>query len=127
MDDGFYAARYGTEMVPGAVIPPRLASPPPPPPPPSGAVPQRSTVDVTGATEALVVGPDEVLIVAFRDLAHYDYADSELDAIRERFRDTGLRDDQYILIAGDVVMSKVPRGAQPAYVRPQATIEGSAS
>lgn len=88
---------------------------------PPTAVAQRSTVDVTGANEALVVGPDEVLVVTFP-------ADTSLDdmyEIRSRLLDSNLRTGQIILIAGAEMMAKVQRDREPgrAYVRPQETDE----
>lgn len=95
--------------------PPRVSPPPPPPPPVSVA--QRSTVDVTGATEALVVGPDDVLIVVFPEYTSV----RDLHTVRDRFRDTGLRDDQYVLIAGAAQLGKVQRDGGRTYVRPKGT------
>lgn len=120
MDDGFYRARYGgQEMVPSAVIPPPAAAPPPPPPVASGAVAQRSTVDVTGAVEALVVGPTDVLIVSFPE--HMTMG--ELYEMRDRMRDSDLRDGQILLIAGADKMVKVQQDAPRTYVRPHATVD----
>lgn len=119
--DERYFPRSGQELVPGSVIPPRAAAPPLPPPVASGAVAQRSTVDVTGATEALVVGPHDVLIIAFPEHVTME----ELYSMRERLRDSDLRDGQILLIAGADKMVKVEgdEGSR-VYVRPHATIEG---
>lgn len=91
---------------------------------PTRDVAKRSTVDVTGATEALVVGPTDVLIINFP--AHVEM--DELYRMRDRLRDSDLRDGQILLIAGAEKMVKV-EGDEPGrpYVRPQATIEGAAS
>lgn len=137
----------GQEIYSQAVIPARPASPPPPPPPASGRMPdddaryeefrrrweterhgqtyalpvQRSTVDVTGATEALVVGPHDVLIIAFNDGTTMD----ELYQVRERLRDSDLRDGQIMLIAGAEKIVKVQQDEPRTYPRPQVkTIDG---
>lgn len=137
MGDGFYRARFGgQEMAPGAVTPARPDSPPPPPPPASGATPvdwtrdpygvrkpepqavaQRSTVDVTGAREALVVGPNDVLIVSFPEHVTVD----ELYEIRSRMLDSDLRPGQVLLVAGAEKFVKVEGDdGSRTYVRPSA-------
>jgi hypothetical protein len=62
-------------------------------------------VDVYGAAQALSVAPGEVLILAFADLSPHDRRG--LEAIRDRLRDTGLRDNQYVIIAGRVELTKI--------------------
>lgn len=95
--DERYWPKSGQEVYSGAVIPARPTSPPLPPPPASGrGVVQRSTVDVTGATEALVVGPNDVLVISYPGDTEMD----ELYAIRQRLLDSDLRPGQMILIAG---------------------------
>ncbi len=91
-------------------------------------VTKRSTVDVTGATEALVVGPTDVLIINFP--AHWTMR--ELYQVRDRLLDSDLRPGQILLIAGADKMVKVTHEAANVaedlsrpYVRPQATIEGA--
>lgn len=105
--DERYWPKDGQEVYSGAVIPARPTSPPPPPPVASGAMPRdvakRSTVDVTGATEALVVGPRDVLIISFPEHMTMD----ELYVMRDRLRDSDLRDGQIMLIAGADKMVKV--------------------
>lgn len=66
-------------------------------------VEQHPTVDVTGATEALVVGPDDVLIVSFGDHVTVE----EMEHIRDRMKDSGLRPGQILLIAGADRMVKM--------------------
>lgn len=113
----------GQQVYEGAVIPARPATAPPPPPPASGrGVAQRSTVDVTGATEALVVGPNDVLIISYPEDTDMD----DLYRLRDRLLDSDLRPGQILLIAGAAKMVKVERdddGSRP-YVRPHRTIEG---
>ena len=61
-------------------------------------------VEVQGAKEGLVVGPNDVLVMHFPFLSARD-----LEAVRDHFKTTGLRDDQFILINGTLNMSKVER------------------
>lgn len=122
------AAMYGQQMAPGAVIPPRPSAPPLPPPPASGrGVAQRSTVDVTGATEALVVGPRDVLVISFPD----ETTMRELYEIRTRLLDSDLRPGQVLLVAGAEKIVRVETEESP-YVRPRPavlaqTIDGDAA
>lgn len=103
----------GQEIYSGAVIPARPTSPPAPPPPASGnGVAQRSTVDVTGATEALVVGPRDVLIISYPATTTM----RELYELRDRLRDSDLRDGQILLIAGAEKMVKVEGDPPQRYV-----------
>lgn len=122
--DERYWPKNGQEVYSGAVIPARPTSPPPPPPVASGAMPRdmakRSTVDVTGAREALVVGPHDVLIISYP--GHTTMED--LYAMRERLRDSDLRDGQILLIAGAEKIVKVEGDEPRAYVRPHATLNG---
>ena len=73
---------------------------------PGDLIEQRPTVDVTGASEALAVGPDEVLIVVFPNADRRD-----LETIRDRFRDSALRPDQILLIAGQAELAKTHKDA----------------
>lgn len=86
--------------------PARLAQPPAPPPPASGNVERHGVVEILGPSEALTVGPDEVLVVVV-----HDYTDRwNLQQVRERMRDAGLREDQILLFGGYVSIGKAPKG-----------------
>lgn len=82
-------------------------------------VPTRPVLDVTGATAALAVGPNEVLVVTFAseyaDDATYPGAMAEL---RERFLDV-LPPGRFLIIFADGVdMSKVDSPPDPAHPYP---------
>lgn len=125
--DERYWPQGGQQLAPGAVIPPRPAVPPTPPLPASGrGVAQRSTVDVTGATEALVVGPRDVLVISFPESTTM----GELYEIRQRLLDSDLRPGQVLLVAGAEKFVKVETDEPQAYAptgivnRPCITIAG---
>ena len=91
---------------------------------PTREVAQRSTVDVTGATEALVVGPHDILVVMYPETVEMD----ELCLIRDAMRDTDLRDGQVVLLAGATKMVKVAREDADANAdRPQWFVGDAAS
>jgi hypothetical protein len=83
-------------------LPDRLTVPPPGPPPASG---QPGRVVVEGPAEALTVGPDEVLVV----ICHGTTDRYELQHLRSRMQDAGLRDDQILLLGAHFSMGKAPR------------------
>lgn len=82
---------------------------PTPPPPLTGAVESRPTVEVRGPSEALTVGPDEVLVVVVRGIADR----YSLEQVRSRLLDSRLRPDQILLFGSmgpdDVTIAKAPR------------------
>lgn len=64
----------------------------------------RTVVEVPNVKEGLTVGPDEVLVVVCHATDRW-----ELQAVRDRMRDCGLRPDQIMLFGGDVTIGKAPR------------------
>lgn len=77
----------------------------PTPPPLTGAVERRPTVEVRGPSEALTVGPDEVLVVVV-----HGYQDRySLEQVRSRLLDSSLRPDQILIFGGDVTIAKAPK------------------
>lgn len=66
----------------------------------------RTSVEVPGVKEGLTVGPDEVLIVVCHGSDRW-----ELQAVRDRMRDCGLRPDQILLFGGNVSIGKAPQDA----------------
>jgi hypothetical protein len=86
-------------------LPDRLQAPPPPPPPASGNVERRGLVDVHGPSEALTVGPDEVLVI----VCHGTTDRYELQHLRERCNDAGLRPEQILLFGAGFTIAKAPK------------------
>lgn len=73
---------------------------------PGRDITRRNTVEILGPSEALTVGPSEVLVVVV-----HDYPDRySLQEVRDRMRDAGLRDDQILLFGGNVTIGKAPAG-----------------
>lgn len=90
----------------------------------TGVRPVDATVEVVGAREALVVGPDEVLVITFPD----GVTREDLEHIRDRFLDSRLSPDRLILISGDAHMTKVKHRDSRAdtardYRRPGRTVD----
>jgi len=64
----------------------------------------RTAVEVQGVKEGLTVGADEVLVIVC-----HSYDRRELEAVRDRMRDSGLRPEQILIFGGDVTIGKARR------------------
>jgi len=106
-------------MMPGATIPPRADAPPASPY--ERLVASRPVLDVTGATAALAVGPDDVLVVTFpSDYADEDVFPGGIADLRNRFLDV-LPPGRFLIVFADgVEMSTVHSPADPgrSYTHP---------
>jgi len=81
----------GGEIISGDLLPAVPDGPAP------GAVNTTPVVNVVGAEEGLVVGPDDVLVVTFSGYT----PEWELIELRKAFLQAGLRDDQFVLIGAN--------------------------
>lgn len=82
----------------------------------------RVTVEVAGPSEALTVGPDEVLVVVFPNANRGD-----LEHIRSRLTDSMLRPDQILLIAGYAQLAKAHKDASIVLQGRGDVIDGTAT
>lgn len=69
------------------------------------AVEQVVTVEVMGAKEGLVIGPQDVLVLSFPGYANVD----ELEIIRRSLMNAGMN-GRFVLIGGQVNMAKMKPG-----------------
>lgn len=65
----------------------------------------RAVVEVQGPSEALTVGPDEVLVI----VCHGTDDRYELQQLRGRFLDAGLRPEQILLLGAGFTIGKAPK------------------
>lgn len=63
----------------------------------------RTSVEIPGVKEGLTVGPGEVLVIVCHTAQRW-----ELEAVRERMRDAGLRPEQILIFGGNVTIGKAP-------------------
>lgn len=90
----------GQEIHPGAVVPAQASAPPEPP--------GRPTVDITGAREALVVGPDDLLVI----VCPADSDTQEMRQMADALAESGLDRGRFLLVAGVESIAKVQKASR---------------